>query len=56
MSSRLAQCSITFHSLTRNQWVWVTLQVLAAKGPLQPALDVDRAGDVMWTLIDNSLH
>jgi hypothetical protein len=32
------------------------VRILAAKGPLQAGLDVERAGDVMWTLIDTSLY
>jgi AcrR family transcriptional regulator len=32
------------------------LRILSAKGPLQTGLDHDRAGDVVWTLIDASLY
>jgi AcrR family transcriptional regulator len=32
------------------------VRILAAKGPLQPGVDIERAGDVMWTLIDTSLY
>jgi AcrR family transcriptional regulator len=32
------------------------VRILAAKGPLQTGLDVEHAGDVMWTLIDTSLY
>jgi AcrR family transcriptional regulator len=32
------------------------VRILAAKGPLRPDLDQDRAGDVVWTLIDASLY
>lgn len=32
------------------------VQLLAAKGPLQKDLDLDRAGDIVWMLIDASLY
>ena len=32
------------------------VRILAAKSPLRPGLDLERAGDVVWTLIDTSLY
>jgi hypothetical protein len=30
--------------------------ILNSKGPLRASLDLDRAGDIVWTLIDASLY
>jgi len=50
----------------RNEWEQIQqerlggargfVRILAAKGPLQSDLDIERAGDVVWTLIDTSLY